>query len=184
LGGDKVDREKVNYWLETQPKFNDSLYTAAILGKNIELTQNFKIKVAKAKLKANSDMAELYSAKIKDMESLAEQAGKEDLKMAEEKKLLDMLDTAETALGSTKFVAGEAFSNADAILMTLLARVEMLKKQKDFIEPREKLSAYWNECKTRDSYKKVVGAYDGVKGLPVIFSTLAQVGIRSLFRSY
>ena len=76
------------------------------------------------------------------------------------------------------------FVQSSYMVFYMNRRLDMVKKAKEFVEPKVHLSKYWNECKTRPSYKKVVGSTLGLKGPATIVSTLFTIASRSLLRSY
>lgn len=185
LGGENADQAKVSEWLSKFVTWNDNLYTYANQGKgSVTFLSSFRLKVLEARKKENPSLADVYDRKIEYTKKLAEDFQKPEIVETEHKKLVDILDSADIQLSQTKYLAGEAFSMADVGLVTILARVEMLKKEKELVEPRPALAKFWTEAKTRASYKKVVGAATGVAALPILVGTLSSITLRNLSHRY
>ncbi|XP_024393589.1 glutathione S-transferase TCHQD isoform X2 [Physcomitrium patens] len=162
LGGDSVDRAFVKEWLEKVDAWDGNLFAAANSSSSgaIKFGTKHKIKVAEANMKRNPDMAELYKKKIATMEAqLAEPDNREAVEQ-NLRQLAGLLDEAEARLSTNKFLAGDSYSAADCIFTPVIYRLFMVKKDKEFLEPRPNIQRYYDELKKRPSYKKVFGVAD------------------------
>jgi glutathione S-transferase len=58
--------------------------------------------------------------------------------------LISLLDEAETQLGSTPFLAGQAYSAADVMFTPVLFRFGVVGKTGELLKPRPNVSAYFD----------------------------------------
>ncbi len=145
----------------------------------------FKRRVVIARMAKNPDLANKYHSKLNSMHAMEEQLKSIEALAANEQQLLDLLDAAEDQLGTTEFMAGFAFSIADAAMIPVLARIELLKLDDELIQPRPRVLEYWERMKERPSYRKVIGRYSSqLKMMKLIVPSICNVGIRSLFKKY
>lgn len=74
-----------------------------------------------------------------------------------QKRLVALLDAAETQLSKSAFLAGDAYSAADVMLTCAVFLVDQAKQSKAMLTSRPNLLAWWKRMKTRPSFKVVFG---------------------------
>lgn len=176
LGGDAVDRPFVDEWLSKVDAWDGNLFAAANSGAGaaLKVSTTFKIKVAEANAQRNPDLAELYKQKIVSMQKTIDEPTDTGIADANRKQLVGLLDEAETRLASGKFLAGPAYSAADAIFTPVLYRLYQLGKDKEYLASKPNIGRYYQELKKRPSYKTVFSVSDS--GLSSAQQVLPAVG--------
>ena len=178
LGGDSVDRAFVNEWLEKVDAWDGNLFVAANSGASgaLKFSAKHKIKVAEAHAKRNPELSELYKQKIVQMERSVTDMSDQPLVEKNRGQLVSLLDESETILSSRKFIAGDAYSAADAIFTPVIYRIYLAKKEKEYVDTRPNLKRYYEEMKKRPSYKKVFSVSDsGIGTASTILPALGKV---------
>jgi hypothetical protein len=162
LGGDKVDREFVREWVSKVDAWDGNFFVAAFgsLGAILKTTTEHKIKVAEANAKKYPELADLYTKKAAGMRAAGDESGMKEKGEVNKAQLVALLDEAEARLSKTKYLAGDEYSNADAIFTPVLYRIPSVKLDKELIDPREHVKKYWLGLKKRPSYKKCFGTAD------------------------
>nr|PNR59669.1 hypothetical protein PHYPA_002461 [Physcomitrium patens] len=163
LGGDSVDRAFVDEWLNKVDAWDGNLFAAANspAGAALKYSTEYKFKVAEANAKRNPDMAELYKEKISTLKkNYIDEPNDEAVCDANRQQLRVLLDEAETRLATNKFLAGPAYSAADAIFTPVIYRIYLLKKDGEYLSSRPNIKRYYEEIKKRPSYKKVFSVSD------------------------
>jgi glutathione S-transferase len=156
LGGDSVDRAFISEWLMKVDAWDGNLFVTAnsSAGGVVKFSTKFKIKVAEANMKRNPELADVYTKKIGEMNRIMNEPADTAKVQLNWKQLEALLDEAEARLSSSKFLAGEEYSAADAIFTPVLFRVGMAKKD-ELIASKTNIQRYYEELKKRPSFKKV-----------------------------
>ncbi|XP_057861661.2 glutathione S-transferase TCHQD [Cryptomeria japonica] len=186
LGGNDVDHRRMLAWMQKIDEWNPKLFTLSnIPQKYILFFSRFKRQVAIARMSQSPDLADKYHLKLRGAYATEEQLKDEDAVNESTEKLAILLDDAETQLAESKFLAGEKFSMADAMFVPILARIELLNKENEYIGIRTHLLDYWNRVKERPSYGAVIGKYfSGWRKYKSLLSTYTSVWIRNVFKRY
>jgi glutathione S-transferase len=180
LGGNLVDRALVEKWYKfVGEEWDANLYAFSASPGPGKLICDFKIKVAQAQKKKHPEFAEIYQKREDFFTRYMKELNDEEVKKSLETKLESALTDAETQLNASPFVAGNAFSMADVILITILARTESVGKQEAYLK-RPALKKYFDEARKRHSYKVAIGSYEGMGALPFIIPTLGSIFARNL----
>eukprot|EP00271_Cylindrocystis_brebissonii_P008925 TRINITY_DN23456_c0_g1_i1.p1 TRINITY_DN23456_c0_g1~~TRINITY_DN23456_c0_g1_i1.p1 ORF type:complete len:268 (+),score=72.61 TRINITY_DN23456_c0_g1_i1:236-1039(+) len=184
LGGDKVSRAKVEEWIAKLTKWDDNLATYAQQGEAQAVPfLGFRVKVLEARKKSHPEFADAYAKKIAGVKKMIEDVKSPEAIKANDDLLVTLLDESAAQLSTSPFLAGEAFSMADVVLMNALNRVEVIGK-KDDIETRAPLAKFWSAAKERPSYAKVVKPTHGL-GTPLsIIGAISNITIRKTFGLY
>lgn len=187
LGGDAVDREKVEEIIKKQQAWDDSLYTVQVGPKSQEeLLSKFRLNIAEARAKefAGSPYADAFTRRVENVKKFNDRLADPKSAAEQQQKLDDILDFAQAQLSAQPFAAGSEFSMADVELMTVLSRVDMVGKSKELLGERKELAEYWERMKQRKSYKTVIGQYTGIGSLPVLLPTVGKIALKNIFKQY
>ncbi|BFI30851.1 ganglioside-induced differentiation-associated protein 1 [Marchantia polymorpha subsp. ruderalis] len=159
LGGDKVDRQFIDQWVQKVDNWDGNLFAAAFgpAGGVLKITTEHKIKICEAQAKRNPDLAELYQKKAAAMKAQIEEPNDKAKCEANKAQLISLLDEAESRLATASYLAGEEYSIADVIFTPCLYRIPQVKLDKELIESRNNVQKYWASLKKRPSYKKAFG---------------------------
>lgn len=185
LGGSLVDRALVDKWYKfVGEEWDGNLYAFSANPGTGKLICEFKVKVAQAQKKKHPELAEIYQKREDFFSRYLKEINDEEVKKGLDAKLSSALDDAETQLNASPFVAGNAFSMADVVLITVLARAESVGKEEVYLK-RPALSKYFHEAKKRQSYKTAIGQYTGIVGtLPLLLPTLGSIFSRNLLHMH
>eukprot|EP01018_Ginkgo_biloba_P020566 Gb_34097 [translate_table: standard] len=186
LGRDAVDREKMLEWMRWIDSWNPKLFTLSHVPEKYRLFfSRFKRRAAIARMAENPDLASKYHSKLHSAYATEEQLKDQDAVNDNKEQLIEILDGAEKQLATTNYLAGAAFSMADAMFVPILARIELLNLGKEYIGPRSELSNYWNRVKKKPSYNAVIGKYfSGWRKYRTLYGTYSSVWIRNVLRRY
>ncbi|EFJ13730.1 hypothetical protein SELMODRAFT_446164 [Selaginella moellendorffii] len=187
LGGDKFDCEKSLQWQRKVDAWDPKLFTlSATPPKYLQYHSRFKRQVLIARMAENPDLANKYHAKLHDMHALEELLKDTDAIQANREHLVGLLEDAEAELAATNnYLAGESFSMADVMFSPLLARIELMKQEKEMIHTRPHLMVYWAKVKTRESYKVCIGKYSkGLGKINLLLSSVLNVVARTMLKRY
>eukprot|EP00270_Netrium_digitus_P020989 TRINITY_DN880_c0_g1_i2.p1 TRINITY_DN880_c0_g1~~TRINITY_DN880_c0_g1_i2.p1 ORF type:complete len:273 (-),score=83.02 TRINITY_DN880_c0_g1_i2:212-1030(-) len=185
LGGEDADQEKFSYWLQRQGEFNDTTYAMAAGSKqSAALLTDYRVKVAEKRAAENPELKVLYEKRVAAFKKYFDES-RDASKVAENQaKLSKLLDDAQEQLSKTPFLAGNAFSMSDVVLMTVVARVDMGGKLDKELQSRPVLAEYWKKVTQRKSYKTVVGHHHGIRALPTLLPSLGKIIFGSAFKFY
>mmetsp|Transcript_13619 Transcript_13619/g.23946 ORF Transcript_13619/g.23946 Transcript_13619/m.23946 type:complete len:293 (+) Transcript_13619:126-1004(+) len=202
LGGDKVDRDLAEKFVQELEALNGNSYAATVMPEGVinvlkEMTA-YKKKFAEARVKDTPDLAEAYKEKIASMGAMVEarDPAKAAQIKAQLKKVLDMAELhlelppkieGEVVIDKerTLFLAGSAYSLPDALLSTLLYRIVDLSQHKQEIAPRPALNAYMRRVRERPSWNAAFGVASSTWGKVSGFvPSLVKVKIGTLFHRY
>eukprot|EP00249_Psilotum_nudum_P023682 c28955_g1_i4 orf=168-962(-) len=186
LGMNDIDRERLEEWMQKVDEWNPKLFTLSHTPFKLRrYFSRFKRRVAIARMAENPDLASKYRSKLHNAYATEELLNNIDEINANEQQLINILDAADSLLASTQYLAGASFTMADVMLIPVLARLELLQLDKEFIHSRNQLSEYWARVKHRPSYHKVIGQYfSGFNRHKTFFTTAFTVGLRDFFRKY
>lgn len=138
-----------------------------------------------ARMAEAPDLASAYHRKLKDAYETEEKLRNPEVVKRSEEHLARLMDEVETQLGETTYLAGEAFTSADVMLIPLLARLVLLNLDNEYITSRPNIAEYWSMVQQRPSYKKVIGNhFDGWRRRKTLIKTWCFVHIRSLLKRY
>ncbi|KAF9625532.1 hypothetical protein IFM89_023843 [Coptis chinensis] len=110
------------------------------------------------------DLASVYHLKLKDAYE-----DPDALKESEEQ-LVQLLGEVELQLNETYYLVGDEFSMVDVMLIPLLALIELLGLEVDYIVNRPKIAEYWLLVKQRPSYKALIGNLFGLWNIHLLHS--------------
>ncbi|PRW34083.1 TCHQD class glutathione S-transferase [Chlorella sorokiniana] len=162
LGGDGADPKLVAQWRSQVDGFDGNLFmTAHMEGGAKALMEKlgvFREKFAAARKAENPDLTDVYDRKLAAMAADA-QRNKDSAALEEnERRLVGLLDAAETRLGAAgapAWLAGSAYSQADVLFSVVLWRIAMAKQQSRYIEPRPAVLSYYQRIQQRPSWRQV-----------------------------
>lgn len=179
-----MDREFIAEWITKVDAWDGNLFYGAFgpLGPVLKASADYKVKVAQANAKKYPELAELYNKKVIGIKAGVADGGDKEKGEASKAQLIALLDEAETRLGTTKFLAGDEYSIADAIFTPALYRIPAVKLEAELIDPRTNLKKYWLELKKRPSYKKTFGVSDSpLSTATAILPALSKIYFSKLF---
>lgn len=181
-----MHRERAHEWVKKVDEWDAKPFTMShVPDKMLRFFSRFKRRVVIARMAKNPDLAQQYHSKLNSMHAMEETLKDSSALDANKLQLSELLDDAEDQLGTTEFMAGFEFSIADAALIPVLARIDLLKQTSEFIEPRPRLVEYWERMKSRPSYKKVIGGYSTqLKQLRLVVPSMCNVGVRNVFKRF
>eukprot|EP00850_Spirogloea_muscicola_P015238 SM000115S23917 [mRNA] locus=s115:204313:206952:+ [translate_table: standard] len=178
LGHGAVDRTKVNYWLQTIEAWDVQMFAFAhYQPQRARALSKFKRRVCIARMAQHPELGPHYSKRLQYYQDLIETCQSRDVMQASERQvrvrrlayphaapalqLVEMLDAAEVQLRASEFLAGEAFSMADACFVPIPAMLESLDAGGRYLQARPNLLKYFQRMKERPSYQVVIGQYSG-----------------------
>lgn len=186
LGGADIDNERMLTWMQRINGWKPKLFTLShIPHKYIQFFSRFNRQVAIARMAKNPDLANKYHLKLRDAYATEEQLKDQEAVNQSKTQLINLLDDAEIQLAESDFLAGSAFSMADAMFVPILGRIELLNMENELINSRKHILDYWNRVKKRRSYNTVIGKFfSGWKKYIILCSTYTSVWIRDQFKRY
>ena len=137
-------------------------------------TNRGRIRNLRKRLKRFPDLAELYRAKISDIEKLAQAVTNRDHVAACLKELDGRLDRLDQVLSEHPFIAGENYSLADGVWTVLLARLRILSLTP--LRDRPALASWYEKMRQRPSFESA-DVWERVG-----FSQLAKAALRLAVR--
>ncbi|KAJ3086192.1 Ganglioside induced differentiation associated protein, partial [Quaeritorhiza haematococci] len=162
LGGANRDAALFGHWFPRLCAWDGNLF---FLGENnkdaskknlFKELVDFKIKFCEARMKENPDLADAYRAKIESANAELNEGDEPAKVEANAKELTGIFDDAEKQLGVTTWIAGNEYTLADVMMTCVLSRVHNAGKTKEMLQPRPKLSAYFDTVKGRPSWRVAV----------------------------
>ncbi|KAG5541341.1 hypothetical protein RHGRI_021242 [Rhododendron griersonianum] len=142
-------------------------------------------RVAIARMAEYPDLASAYHCKLREEYETQDNLRNPEVLRRSGEYLVSLLDEVETKLGETPFLVGEEFTMGDVFLVPVLARLELLNLQDEYIHSRPNIAKYWEMVQQRPSYKKVVGKYfNGWRRYKTLFKTWYCLRVRSMLRRY
>ncbi|KAJ1568289.1 Ganglioside induced differentiation associated protein [Nowakowskiella sp. JEL0078] len=160
LGGENVNREIVDEWVGLANDWDGNVFNNAAMSESVKgITKSLKdylVSFAEARKKENPDLKEIYEKKI---EYQKEKANPSEAEIARAKShLASMLEKADATLGSRPFLAGEAYSLADALFTAVLVRVLQGKQEEIYLNQHTNVVKYFEEIRKRPSFDKSFAA--------------------------
>jgi len=185
-GGSEISSGEVVQWIKTIQEWNPKYFTLANVPDKYRLfVSKFTRRVIISRMAEFPDLASAYHCKLREEWETEDNLRNPEVLRRSEEHLISLLDEVETKLSGTPFLVGEEFSMADVFLMPVLARLELLNLQDEYIYSRPNIAKYWEVVKQRPSYKKVVGKYfKGWKRYKTLFKTWCFLQVRSILRRY
>lgn len=186
VGDNKVNLERVEEWVKKIDEWDAKPFTLTHVPERVlRFFSRFKRRVVIARMAKNPDLANKYHSKLNSMHAMEEKLKDGEALEANKEQLINMLDDAEAQLNTTEYMAGFEFTVADAALIPVLARIELLKLNDEYLEPRLRLLDYWERVKTRASYKKVIGGYSSqLKQMKLVVPSMCNVGVRNVLKRF
>jgi len=185
-GGSEISSGEVVQWIKTIQEWNPKYFTLAHIPDKYRLfVSKFIRRVIIARMAEFPDLASAYHCKLREEWETEDKLRNPEVLRQSKEHLISLLDEVERKLSGTPFLVGEEFSMADVFLMPVLARLELLNLQDEYIYSRPNIAKYWEVVKQRPSYKKVVGKYfKGWKRYKTLFKTWCFLQVRSMLRRY
>jgi len=187
LGHKRVDQSKVQEWLEKIDSWDSKLFTLnhCPSGHALHFYSKFKRQVVITRLVENPDLAEKYHNKLQTMHAMEEMLKDQEALASNSNELISLLNDAEKQLTNTEVLAGAEFSVADCAFIPVLARIEVLKLDKEYFRKRPRLIYYFEQMKERPSYKTVIGPYSTIFGnMKILLPSICNMSIRRLLHKY
>ncbi|GFY96535.1 glutathione S-transferase family protein [Actinidia rufa] len=131
------------------------------------------------------DLASSYHRKLRDEYKTEEKLRNPEVLRRSEEHLVTLLDEVDAKFGEPSFLVGEDFTMADVMLVPVLAQLELLDLQDEYIHCQPNVAEYWDMVKQRPSYKKVIGKYfNGWRRYKSLLKTWCFLKINSVLRRY
>lgn len=186
LGTHDVDREKLLEWMKKVTEWSPKLFTLSHIPYKLRrYFSRFKRRVVIARMASNPELSSKYRVKLHNAYATEELLENPEAVTANKQQLIDLLDASESQLASTEYLAGGSFTMADVVFIPLLARMELLSVENEYINSRSHLSEYWAKMKQRPTYHTVIGRYfSGLNKYKTLLTTALNIGFRDLFRRY
>nr|GMD85213.1 glutathione S-transferase TCHQD [Ipomoea batatas]GMD94172.1 glutathione S-transferase TCHQD [Ipomoea batatas]GME03160.1 glutathione S-transferase TCHQD [Ipomoea batatas] len=181
-----VSNQEVVEWMHKIQEWDPKYFTLYHVPVKYRLyVSKFLRRVIIARMAECPDLASSYHRKLREAYETEEKLGNAEVVRRSEEHLVKLLDEVEGKLSEASYLTGEEFSLADVMLIPILARLEVLNLELEFINTRPNLSDYWAVVKQRPSYKKVIGRYfDGWKRQKTLLKTWCFVQVRSMLQRY
>ncbi|KAF6170527.1 hypothetical protein GIB67_031935 [Kingdonia uniflora] len=186
IESDTTNSREVKEWMQKIQAWNSKIFTLSHIPQKYRVfVSKFLRRVVIARMAEAPDLAGDYHLKLKDAYETEEKLrNPNNLKQSEEH-LVKLLEEVEMQLSKTTYLAGDEFTMADVALIPVLARIELLDLEDEYISSRPKVVEYWEVVKQRPSYKQVIGKYfSGWRKYPTLLKTLCFVSIRNILRRY
>ncbi|KAK6938357.1 Glutathione S-transferase, N-terminal, partial [Dillenia turbinata] len=177
---------EVNEWMQKIQEWNPKYFTLSHIPENYRLqVTKFIRRVVIARMAESPDLASAYHLKLKDAYDTEDKLKNPEVAKRSEEDLVRLLDQVEAKLKEASYLAGEEFTMADVMFIPVLARLELLKLEDEYIRTRPSIKEYWEVVKLRHSYKKVIGKYfNGWRRYKTLFKTWCFVQVRNVLRKY
>ncbi|XP_060214683.1 glutathione S-transferase TCHQD-like isoform X1 [Lycium barbarum] len=173
-------------WMHKIQEWDSKYFTLCHIPVKYRLyVSKFLRRVIIARMAESPKLASDYHRKLKEAYDTDEKLKNVEVLGQNKDHLEKLLDEVEVELGETSYLAGEEFNLADVMLIPVLARLELLKLEDEYINSRPNLADYWAVVRQRPSYKKVIGRYfDGWRRRKRLLKTWCFICMRSLLRKY
>ncbi|PIA47570.1 hypothetical protein AQUCO_01400307v1 [Aquilegia coerulea] len=183
---DIVSNSDVKEWMEKIQGWNSKLFTLSHIPDKYRLfVSKFIRRVVIARMAQSPDLASVYHLKLKDAYMTEDKLKDPGALKESEEQLIQLLDEVESQLSETSYLVGGEFTMADVMLIPLLARIELLGLEDQYINCRPHIVEYLKVVKQRPSYKAVIGKYfSGWRKYKTLLKTWLFVCIRSVLRKY
>lgn len=186
-GGDIVisDEDTLD-WMKKIQEWDTKFFLLSHVPEKYRLfVSKFFRRVVIARMADSPDLASSYHRKLREEYETEEKLGNAEVLRRSEEQLVRILDDVEKKLSETSYLMGEEFTMGDIMLIPVLARLELLSLENEYINSRPNIVEYWSMVKQRPSYKKVIGRYfNGWRRYKTLFKTWCFLQIRSLLRRY
>ena len=115
----------------------------------IHFFSKFKRPVVITRLVENPDLAGKYHNKLQAMHAMAEMLKDQEALASNTNELIRLLNEAEKHLTNTEFLAGAEFSMVDCEFIPVLAKVEVLKLDKEYFRKHPCLIYYFEHIEMK-----------------------------------
>ncbi|KAI8802197.1 hypothetical protein BJ742DRAFT_873465 [Cladochytrium replicatum] len=184
-----VDAAKVDEWVDRIAQWDGNLFMRAqgspTVLKVLAQANDFKIKFSAARAKEHPHLKEIYERKINALTNEGKPS-EADIQ-ANYDNLTDLITKAESALATSPYLAGPAYSLADAHFTVVIWRVHATSPAAaaKFLDSAKypKVNEYFEKVKARPSYAKTF-AGPGLSGLVGMIGNLAKFQYSSFTGSY
>eukprot|EP00850_Spirogloea_muscicola_P013991 SM000098S25071 [mRNA] locus=s98:60658:62838:+ [translate_table: standard] len=164
LGHGAVNRAKVHYWLQMIEAWDVQMFAFAhYQPQRARALSKFKRRVCIARMAQHPELGPHYSKRLQYYQDLIETCQSRDVMQASERQLVEMLDAAEEQLRASEFLAGEAYSMADACFVPIPAMLESLDGGGRYLQPRPNLLKYFQRMKVRAPGPALARSAQGVE---------------------
>lgn len=187
IGDDKnLSTREVLEWMHKIQEWNPKYFTLSHVPEKHRLhVSKFIRQVIIARMAEFPDLASAYHLRLRHEYDTEEKLKDPEVIRRSEEHLVRLLDEVETQLNDTPYLAGDEFTMADVMLIPILARLELLKLENEYIYTRPNIAEYWKMVQQRPSYKRVIGKYfDGWRRQKTLTKTWCFIHMRSLLKKY
>ncbi|KAG4382746.1 hypothetical protein AAZX31_14G139300 [Glycine max] len=173
-------------WMQKIQDWDPKIFTLSHIPEKYRLyVSKFIRQVAIARMSESPELASDYHRKLKEAYETEEKLKEADVLRRSKDHLVRLLDEVERQLSETPHLAGQEFTMADVMLVPVLARLELLDLENEYIIGRPNIAEYWILVQQRLSYKKVIGKYfNGWRKHRTLLKAWFLVRIRSLLKRY
>ncbi|KAK7301438.1 hypothetical protein RJT34_12302 [Clitoria ternatea] len=173
-------------WMQRIQEWDPKLFTLFQIPEKYRLyVSKFIRRVVIARMSESPELASDYHRKLREAYETEEKLKEAEVLRRSKEDLVRLLDEVERQLSETPFLAGQEFTMADVMLIPVLARLELLDLEKEYIVGRPNIAEYWLLVQQRPSYKKVIGKYfNGWRKHKTLLKTWCLVRIRTLLKRY
>ncbi|KAG4382748.1 hypothetical protein GLYMA_14G155200v4 [Glycine max] len=145
-------------WMQKIQDWDPKIFTLSHIPEKYRLyVSKFIRQVAIARMSESPELASDYHRKLKEAYETEEKLKEADVLRRSKDHLVRLLDEVERQLSETPHLAGQEFTMADVMLVPVLARLELLDLENEYIIGRPNIAEYWILVQQRLSYKKVIG---------------------------
>ncbi|XAR62850.1 Glutathione transferase [Bertholletia excelsa] len=187
-GGSEItlSSPEVMEWMKKIQEWNPKFFTLSHIPEKYRLfVFKFIRRVIISRMAESPNLASAYHRKLRDEYETEDKLKNEGVLRQSKEDLVSLLDEVETKLSETSYLVGEEFTMADVMFIPLLARLELLNLQEEYIHGRPNIMEYWITVRQRPSYKKVIGKYfKGWRKYKTMFRTWCFLRIRNMFGRY
>ncbi|XP_027333124.1 glutathione S-transferase TCHQD-like [Abrus precatorius] len=187
-GADSISTSsrEVIEWMQKIQEWDPKLFTLFYIPeKYLHYVSKFIRRVVIARMSESPELASDYHRKLKEAYETEEKLKDPDVLRRIKDHLVRLLDEVERQLSETPYLAGQEFTMADVMLIPVLARLELLNLENEYITGRPNTSEYWILVQQRPSYKNVIGKYfNGWRKHKTLLKTWCLVRIRSWLKRY
>ncbi|KAL5128176.1 Glutathione S-transferase TCHQD [Glycine soja] len=171
-------------WMQKIQDWDPKIFTLSHIPEKYRLyVSKFIRQVAIARMSESPELASDYHRKLKEAYETEEKLKEADVLRRSKDHLVRLLDEVERQLSETPHLAGQEFTMADVMLVPVLARLELLDLENEYIIGRPNIAEYWILVQQRLSYKKVIGKYfNGWRKHRTLLKAWFLVRIRSLLK--
>ncbi|KAF7137321.1 hypothetical protein RHSIM_Rhsim07G0179900 [Rhododendron simsii] len=162
-GGGEISSGEVVEWINKIQEWNPKYFTLShVPDKYRHFVSKFTRRVAIARMAEYPDLASAYHCKLREEYETQDNLRNPEVLRRSGEYLVSLLDEVETKLGETPFLVGEEFTMADVFLVPVLARLELLNLQDEYIHSRPNIAKYKTLFKTWKVLKQELAKFFGL----------------------